>query len=64
MPRVEAVSARRVQPAQQARRIQSARTEAVAIQQRSEEARKEVTRKAADDVKRHPATGSNLDVLA
>ena len=65
MPRVEPVSAPRVQPAREARRVQ-ARTASLSIQRRADEARNEATRRALEDQKRRPAAGpgANLDILA
>ena len=66
MPRVEPVSAQRVQPARQIRRTEEARTRAITITQRSEEARRASTRRAAEVLKQRRAQGpgSSLDVQA
>lgn len=64
MPRVDAVASRRVQPIQLARRASEARARAYAINQSSEQARKEISRKAAEQLKLRTSLGSNLDLQA
>ena len=67
MPRVQPVSgSSNVGAYRQARKVQQVRSDAIQIHQRSEEARRKVSRKAVEAEQRQAATGpgSQIDVQA